>query len=140
MNRRKFFGLTAATVAALGLPEIVLPERQIFLPPRNGWYGNLRMREVDQYVINLDAVMRRYDAVGYRRRTGEYVQFHVNSYVPTSELDCTGRPTTADLREIARSTIAKIFERDGLTPVAPLQVGSPYQLKLPRGVDHGCYC
>lgn len=37
MNRRQFFGMTAAAVAAAGLPALVLPERTIFLPPRTGW-------------------------------------------------------------------------------------------------------
>lgn len=37
MNRRQFFGMTAAAVAAAGLPLCLLPERKIFLPPRQKW-------------------------------------------------------------------------------------------------------
>jgi hypothetical protein len=64
MNRRKFFGMTIAAVAAAGLPALVLPERTIFLPPRAGWFPEaLRMREVQQYLINTDTLATRWDVL-----------------------------------------------------------------------------
>jgi hypothetical protein len=38
MNRRQFFGMTVAAIAAANLPAFVLPERTIFLPPVGGWW------------------------------------------------------------------------------------------------------
>lgn len=64
MNRRQFFGMSAVAVAAAGLPALVLPERSIFLPPRTGWFPEkLRMREVQQYLINTDSLATRWDVL-----------------------------------------------------------------------------
>lgn len=64
MNRRHFFGMTLAAVAAAGLSPLVLPERTIFLPPRTGWFPEkLRMREVQQYLINTDTLATRWDVL-----------------------------------------------------------------------------
>lgn len=64
MNRRHFFGMTLAAVTAAGLPTLVLPERSIFLPPRTGWFPEkLRMREVQQYLINTDTFATRWDVL-----------------------------------------------------------------------------
>ena len=60
MNRRQFFGMTAAAVVAAGLPLSVLPNRTIFLPPRGGlWLP--RMRQIEQYLINNDSLAMRWD-------------------------------------------------------------------------------
>lgn len=60
MNRRQFFGMTAAAVIAAGLPLSVLPERTIFLPPHGGlWLP--RMRQIEQYLINDDSLRMRWD-------------------------------------------------------------------------------
>jgi hypothetical protein len=60
MNRRHFFGMTAAAVVAVGLPLSVLPERTIFLPPNGGvWLP--KMRQIEQYLINDDSLRMRWD-------------------------------------------------------------------------------
>lgn len=45
MNRRGFFGLlaAAAVVPLVPVPELLLPTRTIFLPPRCGWLGGNRL-------------------------------------------------------------------------------------------------
>ena len=64
MNRRHFFGMTAAALIGAGLPLSLLPERSIFLPPRGGWYpSDLRMREVIQYSVLDDKLFVRHDAL-----------------------------------------------------------------------------
>ena len=37
MNRRGFVGLLAGAATALVVPQLMVPERKIFLPPRGGW-------------------------------------------------------------------------------------------------------
>lgn len=60
MNRRHFFGMTAAAVIAAGLPLSVLPDRTIFLPPTGGiWLP--KMRQIEQYLINDDSLLMRWD-------------------------------------------------------------------------------
>ena len=61
MNRRHFFGMTLAGVVAAGLPEILLPEKSIFLPPRGGWQ-NWTMREIDHYRIINDVELTQWAA------------------------------------------------------------------------------
>jgi len=63
MDRRGFFKALAGTViAAAVLPEIWIPTKAIFLPPTLGWWQPpLRMREVQQYLINTDSLAMRYD-------------------------------------------------------------------------------
>lgn len=62
MNRRHFFGMTAAALIGAGLPLSLLPERSIFLPPREGWYpSDFVMREVIQYNIGADCFAVRHD-------------------------------------------------------------------------------
>lgn len=63
MDRRGFFKALAGTaLAAAVLPEIWTPTKAIFLPPRLGWFQTpLRMREVQQYLINTDSLAMRYD-------------------------------------------------------------------------------
>lgn len=120
MNRRQFFGMSAAAVALAGLPALVLPERSIFLPPRFGWQpyklGDGYMREVEQYVINTDSLAYRYDAVG-ADLWGREVQFHVDTLKM--------RP------EIARAIIEARFAQDGLRALRPGE-GRHLHLKLPQ--------
>ena len=125
MNRRKFFGLSAATVAALGLPEIVLPERKIFLPPRSGWYSDLRMREIEQYVIHEDALIVRYDMAWVLN--GKYTQYHVDMVRQADEF-------LPIQREAARDQFRQIMDRDGLHHAKTVR------LALPTGLGHrSCY-
>lgn len=77
MNRRQFFGMSAAAVALAGLPAIVLAERKFFLPPRGGWIERgLVMREIQQYLINDDSMPMRYDSAWMK--DGHLAQFHVD--------------------------------------------------------------
>lgn len=63
MNRRHFFGMTAAALVGAGLPLTLLPERSIFLPPKCGRYpSDFVMREVIQFSLSADKFIIRYDA------------------------------------------------------------------------------
>jgi hypothetical protein len=126
MNRRKFFGMTLAGLAAAGLPAILMPEKTLFLPPKYGWkphlIGDFQMREVCQYLINLDELLSwRYDAIG-RDIWGTDHQLYVDMRhdVPVEQR-----------LELARTVIGNQFERDGL---AALKIGEStrFKLELPR--------
>ena len=85
VNRRQFFGMNAAALAAAGLPLALLPEKTIFLPPRSGWWApKLALREVEQWTINDDTLWIRYDAA-WRSLSGEHVQAHCD--FPLTGLD-----------------------------------------------------
>ena len=122
MNRRQFFGMTAAAVAAAGLPALVLPERTLFLPPKFGWkpsqLGAGYMRAVEQYVINFDEMHYRYDAIG-RDIWGKEYQFHVDTTRPSADL--------------ASRIIAERFKDDGLIAIPP-SAARQFQLRIPAGV------
>ena len=90
MNRRHFFGMTAAALIGAGLPLSLLPERSIFLPPREGWYpSDFVMREVIQYMINADAHAVRHDAL-FQGPQGP-VQSFTLVYLPESAVRTRGR-------------------------------------------------
>lgn len=74
MDRRGFFKALAGTaIAAAVLPEIWTSSKAIFLPPRGGWFQSpLVMREVRQYVINIDSMPMRYDVAW------DVYQYHVD--------------------------------------------------------------
>lgn len=120
MNRRQFFGMTLAAVAAAGLPAIVLPERKIFLPPAGGWFSHgLRMREVRAYSISTDELLVRYDVIVGTEQFG---------------VDMRGVPEHLgdSHREIARQMLVDIIEHDGLTrerfrvPALPVGMDARY--------------
>lgn len=87
MNRRGFFGLLGAAVIAplVPVPDLLLPTRTIFLPPRGGWIarsGNqlltpeLFARELlvifETQIQLMDRINREYDQsflAGSRLRT-----------------------------------------------------------------------
>lgn len=121
MNRRKFFGMSVAAVTLAGLPEIVLPQKTIFLPPKHGWHpaqlSNGSMRESRQYLINTDSEMWRYDAIG-RDIWGKEYQFHVDFRHDV--------PETQRI-EMASLMIADQFQRDGL---AALKIGESREFLL----------
>lgn len=58
MNRRQFFGMTAAALAGYGLSELLLPRRTLFLPPAEGWVTNdyAHVRYAKQYTILNDSI------------------------------------------------------------------------------------
>lgn len=56
MNRRDLFKFMGAGAAALLVPTTY------FLPPAGGWVQKLKIRRIEQYVINRDEMVYRYDA------------------------------------------------------------------------------
>lgn len=128
MNRRQFFGMTAAAVASAGLPALVLPDKTIFLPPRGGWWApHLRLREVEQYTINDDALWLRYDAA-WKTLLGERVQVYCEPF-PLSGLDALYLSEEGMLEyrrecaEQARITLAKMKPFAGIQVELPLYNG-----------------
>ena len=113
MNRRKFFALASTVPIAAVLIENPF-EKRIFLPPRGGWFAHeIRMREVLQYLINLDAFILRHD-VAWIDRNGEKQQYHVDQPWDrhTIETLSFGNPRE-HARELARLAFQTIRERDG---------------------------
>lgn len=53
MNRRGFLELlaSAATVPLVPMPELLMPTRTIFLPPRGGWVGGCNL-------LSMELIMR----------------------------------------------------------------------------------
>lgn len=117
MNRRHFFGMTAAAVAMAGLPSMVLPEKTIFLPPRWGWkpaqLGAGYMREMQQFCIDEDRYWQ-YAAIG-RDIWGAEHQFCVYTKVRAPEL--------------AARLIADRFAQDGVIAI-PSHEGRKFCLAL----------
>lgn len=106
MNRRQFFGMTAAALASAGLPLTLLPEKSIFLPPINGWPQTpFVMREVRQYLINNDTMPMRYEiAWGVN-------QWHVDFPEIQWSLQLTNPKLFHELLENQRSIARQTFER-----------------------------
>jgi len=77
MNRRGFFKTLAGVVAlSAGGIALIEPEKTIFLPPRGGWLPTLKMREVQQYLINTDTMPMRWD-MAWMTREGDFQQHFV---------------------------------------------------------------
>ena len=127
MNRRQFFGMTVAAVAAAGLPALVLPEKKLFLPPRDGWFQTpMRMREIRMYCINDDSLPTRFDAV-WIDRGGERHQRWVQ-FPPISGLEALQDPQIYDRqREIAA------IELDRIRRMNAWSNAMQGELMLPRG-------
>ena len=127
LTRRQFFGMTAGALIAAGLPLALLPEKTIVLPPKSGWYPDLRMREVEQYVVNTDSLVTRYDMAWMKgdERIQWYVDFSSDQW-PRIDLNRDA------VREIARSKFAEIVAKHNL------QSAKTIQLPLPRGT-YCCY-
>ena len=132
-TRRQFFGMTAGALVAAGLPLTLLPQRTIILPPVSGWYPDLRMREVEQYVISTDSMMTRY-AMAWMVGD-EKVQWHVDFYSDYSDAwPRAGLHLHRDrTREIARSRFAEIVSQHGL------QNAKAVRLPLPPAACRACY-
>lgn len=129
MNRRQFFGMTAAAVAAAGLSPLVLPERTIFLPPRSGWpHEPWYIREIRQYTINDDQIPTRFDAL-YEDIWGSERQYRVD-FPQVTALDALHDPS--------------IFDRQRKSALAQMEairlehrlLKSSKQLSLPNGVAY----
>lgn len=132
MNRRQFFGMTVAAVVAAGLPLSVLPEKTIFLPPRGGLWTPLRIREVEQYIINNDSLAMRWDVAW--ELNGERGQAY-STVSPLSGLEYTAMSEAERLkyrewhREMARQHLAR-FIPAGAKPFPP---------KLPNGLVYAAH-
>ena len=118
MNRRDLFKFAGLGAAALLVPSTVT----YFLPPRYGWkpsqLGAGYMREVTQYLINLDEERWRYDAIG-RDIWGNEHQFHVDMVHPAPDF--------------AAQVISDRFQHDGLIAL-PIGASRKFKLALPRMV------
>lgn len=78
MNRRDLFKFAGLGAAALLVPELVLPKTTFFLPPSCGWGAQrLKIRVVQQYLINNDTEPFRYDGT-WVKGNGEHVQYHID--------------------------------------------------------------
>ncbi len=129
MNRRQFFGMTAAAVAAAGLPALVLPERTTFLPPRLGWFQPpMRMREVQQYFINEDALAMRWD-MAWITALGEYEQHYYALSTP--------RPWTEGIPEELRTLVREDVRAELIAKIP--RGARMVELELPRTVHWAAY-
>jgi len=134
MNRRKFFGMTAAAIAAAGLPAWVLPEKTVFLAPKYGWklwevpLGDGYIRMVRKYSINTADYFVRYDVLGINLLTNTEVQYCVE----------TGNPTgwVLDHPYDIKRQIERAFERDGIAAIHP-KCAKKFRLELPASVVEG---
>lgn len=123
MNRRHFFGMSAAAVLAAGLPAWVLPEKTLVLPPRFGWQPSKLatgyVREVALYVIDYDQIWYRYDVVG-KDIYGAKHRFNVTATAPSLES--------------ATTLLEDRFAHEGIAFIAPHQ-----DLPLPKGIIEARY-
>lgn len=107
MNRRDFFKALGVTAAVAGAGIELLPAKTIFLPPRNGWWQpQLRMREVEQYLINNDEIAMRYDV-----KWGDQ-QYHID-FAPRPRSELASPALLAHQREIARLALERIEDQHG---------------------------
>ena len=103
--------MSATALALLGLPSILLAEKTIFLPPKGGWLPrDMCMREVQQYLINNDAIQLRFD-MAWKTLKGDIVQYHVQTPSLFELSYQSGIFSTPEIlrshRESARSRIAQ---------------------------------
>lgn len=128
MNRRQFFGMSAAAVVAAGLPLSVLPERTIFLPPRGGiWLP--RMRQIEQYLINDDSLRMRWD-MAWVTLGGKIETAYVLEEPGTTGIEqVSGDPRTlAALKEHRRE-----FARECLARKVPIGARI-IEVPIPKGI------
>jgi hypothetical protein len=122
MNRRDLFKLLGATTALTAAGLVIPGATKYFLPPVGGWGAQrLKVRKIQQYLINTDTMPWRYDAT-WVTRDGQHVQYHVD----------TGSEHPCD--EMAIHMLTDRMEHDGGTPNS-----DQFILKLPRGLYHGSY-
>lgn len=119
MNRRGFMQLLAAATAlsAGGIALIETP-RTFFLPPRGGWAQQLKVRRVQQYLINRDAFVWRYDAA-WDSPTGAK-QWFVDAREPCDD-------------------VAIHLLKDRMAADSGTANSAEFKLALPRGVYDGRY-
>lgn len=128
MNRRQFFKRLAATAAlSAGGIALVEPAKTIFLPPRGGWFVPLRMREVEQYLINTDSLAMRWD-VKWMLPNGDIQQAFVEEDSDsTLKYNQMGEQAWRELiefrRENARTCLANMVPADAKLLLPPLPNG-----------------
>jgi hypothetical protein len=138
MNRRGFFKALTGTVAlAAVLPEIWTPTKTIFLPPRGGWLQrDFQMREVQQYLINSDALTMRYD-MAWIMADGTREHWHVD--FPPADLQSHYLSSDDPVRVLAAiSEHDREFARQFFRKKIPFDA-QIVPLQLPRGVIMGRY-
>jgi hypothetical protein len=125
MNRRELFKQLIGSTALLAIPELLLPCKTIFLPPRGGWIASdFKMREIKQYYVNDDVMLLRYDVAWVDGM--DYQQFHVDFNIEASRND-DPIEIWEENRAAARAIFSDIQEKNGFRKTIPLS--------LPRGVD-----
>lgn len=134
LNRRQFFGMSAAAVALAGLPSIVLPDRSIFLPPRRGWFQQIRMREIQQYCINTDSFPLRWDVAWEYVPSGGGQFYFILDSLPYPGVKAVPADQLEYFRDMARDHFKKIYEREQLwnSKQITLQLPGP-------SVEHAIY-
>jgi hypothetical protein len=119
ISRRGFMQLLgAATAASVGGIALIDTHKTFFLPPAGGWRQGLKVRFVEQYAINFDAMVYRYDAT-WDSPTGPK-QYHVD--------------TDRRCDESAIMVLKDRMAADHGTPNS-----SAFKLELPRGYLQGQY-
>jgi hypothetical protein len=86
MNRRQLLGLLVAAPVALIVPELIVPERKIFLPPVGGW---------DLAAGSDITVMTMFNVVG---ATGSVIRLFEGKTQHVSEFVCIGEGKWVRLR------------------------------------------
>lgn len=113
MNRRGFLSLlgSAAAIPIIAELDLIVPERTIFLPPRNGWFvSKLPLREMRAHDIRKDIMFIRYDAAW--RVDGEMEQHSVDMPLTGQEFMNGKR---ADYMELARKMLQEVEDCRGLS-------------------------
>lgn len=131
MDRRSFFKtlLSGIAVAAAGI-ELLPSTKTIFLPPTLGWWQPpLRMREVQQYLINNDSLPMRYD-VRWEKPSGEMIQYHVHfdQYSPLTRPHCEPPADVLEhQRQVARVVFERIEREHGFKRIHQVELQLPYR-------------
>jgi hypothetical protein len=86
VNRRGFLQtLAAATAISAGGIMLIETPKTFFLPPRGGWHQALKIRRVEQYLINSDEIRYVYDAA-WTLPDGFIREYYVDASTPCNEV------------------------------------------------------
>jgi hypothetical protein len=79
LNRRSFLKfLGAATAVSAGGIALIETPKTFFLPPAGGWAQKLKIRKVQQYMIDTDSMPVTY-AAAWTMLNGEARQYHIDT-------------------------------------------------------------
>ena len=144
MNRRKFFGMTAAALVGAGLPLSLLPERSVFLPPREDWYpSDFVMREVIQFDLSRNKFMIRHDVMFDDH--GKPLQNFIARYIEDSAvINNPDGMTVGDTPFTFNDKALQCLRRNSRNEFALSAFANAYEtpkilLRLPYGVSHAEY-